>query len=414
MRHPIFVAALLLTVSAVVAQTTPASKSANTPTKEAMGGVAGHVLCGDTNLPARFASVLLQPVFEAVPVKSKSPSITEENLDTPSVSISQTMLDGSYSISGVNPGRYYVIVEKMGYLSPLSQLTREQLNKPDDAASAIISRLLAPVTVTANHVASADVRIVRGATISGSIRFDDGSPNGGGSVSLMRKAKNGKWENFRSGLVTDVFNKPGADDEGRYRMSGIPAGEYLVEAQIQIRELMINNIFSENHGSSINNGYSLNIYSGGALRTKDAKTLKLQEGETADLVDIEIPVSKMHTIAGSVVDPSGRPINAARVSLLYPDDTTELVSAKVDKDDTEFHFYFVPEGEYTLKVTEARDVSREEVLYPPGTMPPSYTKETTVREYVESQQPISIKGEMSGVTAAVKPKDVKLATSAPQ
>jgi hypothetical protein len=407
------VAAILLTASITFGQSAT-NKTVPASAKELTGGVTGHVLCGDTNLPARFASVLLQPVYEAIPVKSKSTSGADENQDTPSVSISQTMLDGSYSISGVKPGRYYVIVEKMGYLSPLSQLTREQLNKPDDTSAAIISRLLAPVTITANHVATADVRILRGATITGSIRFDDGSPNGGGNISLMRKGRAGKWEKFRAGLVLAIFNNLAVDDEGRYRMTGLPAGEYLVKAEIDVRELKINNIFSEFHGSSINESYSLSIYSGGALRTRDAKPIKLQEGEAADLVDIEIPVSKMHTVTGSVTDASGRPINAAKVSLLYPDDNTELASTKVEKDDPEFHFFFVPEGDYTLKVTEARDVSREEVMYPPGTMPPSFTKETTVREYTESQQPISVKGEMSGVAAIVKAKDVKLTTSASQ
>lgn len=379
-----------------------------------MGGVTGHVLCGDTNLPGRFASVLLQPVYEATPVKSKSASgeAAEEQHNSP-VSISQTMLDGSYAINGVKPGKYYVIVEKTGYLSPLSQLTREQLNKPDDATAALISRLLVPVTVTPNHVASADVRLIRGGTISGSVRFDDGSPDGGGNVMLMRKGKDGKWEAFHDLIVGHVFDRTGADDQGTYRLAGLPAGEYLVKVDIEVKDMKMDSVFGDSHSIYFNNGYALSIYAGSAMRPKDAKPIKLLEGETADLVDVEILVSKMHAVTGSVVDSSGRPINSAKVSLVYSDDNSELASANVDKDDNAFHFYFVPEGEYTLKVAEAKDVAREEIMNAPGTMPPSYTKEKIIRKFSEAQQPINIKGEMTGVIAVVKAKDVKLASPAP-
>jgi hypothetical protein len=381
--------------------------------KEPTGGVTGHVLCGDTNLPARLASVLIQPAYEAVPVKPK-PKPGEEMKDedqpqTPTVSIAQTLLDGSYTINGVKPGKYYVIVEKEGYLSPLSQLTREQLNKPDDAAQALINKLLAPVTVAAAHVATADVRIVRGGAISGTVRFDDGSPDGDGNLSLLRKSAEGKWEDFHPSKLAGMFHSESSDDQGHYRISGLPVGEYLVKAEIRLMDMKMDNLFGDNHSIYFNSGYTLSVYSGGALRTRDAKAIKLQEGEEADMADIEIPVSKLHAVSGSVLDPSGHAVNAAKVSIVYPDDDTELVSANVSKDDDQFHFYFVPEGEYTLKVTSAKDVTREEIPYPPGSMPPTHTVEKTVREYQDTQQALVIAGELTGVVATVAAKDVKLA-----
>lgn len=408
MRLQLLLVLALCVSCAIHAQETAAPANA----KEATGGVTGHVLCGDTNLPARLASVLLQPVYEAVPVKPKpkpgADSPEDGQARTPAVSIAQTLLDGSYTIHGVKPGKYYVIVEKAGYLSPLSQLTREQLNKPDDAAQALIDKLLVPVAVTANHVAQADVRILRGGAISGTVRFDDGSPHGGGRLSLLHKKNDGKWEHFQTAKLAGMFERDGTDDQGHYRLGGLPAGEYLVEAEINLREVKIDNIFGDNHSVFFNDGYSLSIYSGGALRTKDAKPLKLQEGEVADLVDIEIPVSKMHAISGSILDASGHAVNAGNVAIVYPDDDTELVSTRVSKDDDQFHFYFVPEGQYTLKVTAAKDVTREEIPYPPGTMPPTHTVEKTVREYQDAKQLLVVADDMMGVVATVVAKDVKL------
>ena len=146
------------------------------------------------------------------------------------------------------------------------------------------------------------------------------------------------------------------------------------------------------------------------MRTRDAKSIKLQEGEEVDLADIESPVSKLHAVSGSILDASGHPVNAGKVAIVYPDDDTELVSAQVSAEDDAFHFYFVPEGQYTLIVTAAKDVTRQEVPYPPGTMPPTHTEEKTVREYQDERQPLVIAGEMTGVVATVKAKDAKLAT----
>jgi hypothetical protein len=382
-----------------------AQQAASSRAKEPTGTVTGHVLCADTNLPARFASVLLQPVYEAVPPTPASGK--EEQISRPTITISQTMLDGSYSITGVHPGRYYVIVEKPGYLSPLNQLTREQMNKPDEAAAALIAKLLVPVTVTAAHTAQADVRIYRGGTISGTVRFDDGGVNGGGKIALLRKNKDGKWDPIRTNGLS-VFGGNTADDLGRYRFSGLPAGEYLVNATLDVSEVKVDNVFGQNHSTYFSSGYSLSIYSGGAVRERDAKSIKLADGEEADLVNIDIPLSTLHSVSGTIVNASGAVVNAGTVSLLYADDNTELVSTTVGADDQAFHFYFVPEGEYTLKAV-AKDVTREEVPFPPGTMPPTHTEEKTVREYTEQKQPILIHNDMSSVLVTVIPKDSKAA-----
>jgi hypothetical protein len=211
-----------------------------------------------------------------------------------------------------------------------------------------------------------------------------------------------------------MFRGEGSDDEGHYRISGLPVGEYLVKAEIKLIDMKVDNLFGENHSVYFNSGYTLSVYSGGALRTRDAKAIKLQEGEEADMADIEIPVSKLHTVSGSILDASGHTVNAGKVSIVYPDDDTELVSAEVSKEDEQFHFYFVPEGQYTLKVSLARDVTREEVPYPPGSMLPTHTVEKTVKEYQDTQQALVIAGDMTGVVATVAAKDVKLAPGMPQ
>ncbi len=173
--HPRILAPLLACVTAAAVAQQPAPS----------GTVTGRVLLADTNLPARMASVVLQPIVDL-----NSPALKPDSKDAkpePNTTITQTLLDGSFTIPNVRPGDYYVIAEKLGYLSPLAQLSREDLNHPTEATVKLMAALLTPVTVAANRTSNAEVHLLKGATIAGSIRFDDGTPDTGGSVSLLSK-----------------------------------------------------------------------------------------------------------------------------------------------------------------------------------------------------------------------------------
>jgi hypothetical protein len=84
--------------------------------------VSGRVYCADTNVPARMATVVLQPA-EAVDAFSsgKSVSTVAEGV--------QTLLDGSFFIPNVVPGTYYVIASLPGYVSPMAPFMALSLAK---------------------------------------------------------------------------------------------------------------------------------------------------------------------------------------------------------------------------------------------------------------------------------------------
>ena len=79
---------LLLTLSAAAQQPAPT------------GTVTGHVVCDDTHLPARMASVVLQPVVDLNSSDLKPDSETEPYTVT---TVIQTLLDGSFTIQDVKP-----------------------------------------------------------------------------------------------------------------------------------------------------------------------------------------------------------------------------------------------------------------------------------------------------------------------
>lgn|ERR1035438_3590428 len=79
--------------------------------------VSGRVYCGDTNAPARLAKVMLQPVEVIDSMTSQSNKQTSSHGEAV-----QTLLDGSFSISHVAPGIYYVIASQTGYISSLASM----------------------------------------------------------------------------------------------------------------------------------------------------------------------------------------------------------------------------------------------------------------------------------------------------
>ena len=165
-----------------------------------LGSVAGHVFCADTNAPARFARVTIEAVddFKGLDQNGKA-SPTAKAHSASSVAV-DTKLDGSFLIRSVEPGRYYILVELPGYLSPLAPLTQEAVELPSEEDIKRLRTILQQVTVVRGKVSRLDFRLERGASLSGTVRYDDGSPAAGLSVSLLRKDRDGILKQVSNGL----------------------------------------------------------------------------------------------------------------------------------------------------------------------------------------------------------------------
>ena len=196
------------------------------------------------------------------------------------------------------------------------------------------------------------------------------------------------------------------DDRGEYHFSGLFAGEYLVSIRLLLSRTVATQSANGLSGLSSDSGSKLDIYAPRAMRQKDAKPVKLGEGEDAADVGIEIPLSTMHEVSGALaVEGSGHPVNAGTVTLLFADDRTELTKGEVSGEDERFHLSFVPEGDYILRVTGAAEVARTEVPNgPPGVVPPTRTETKTLRTFGDAEQPLELESEVSGLIVAVPAK----------
>jgi hypothetical protein len=401
---------IVLAIS-LVASAQQASKNQPTTT------VTGHIYLADTNTPARLATVMLEPAraLDNDPDPDPPKDRSSRMIYTSAV---QTLLDGSFTIPKVAPGAYYVIAYKSGYLSPLSTLSEDALKRPTKEDHKRIAGILPRITVQAGLPASVEVRLERGSAISGTVLFDDGSPASGLPVHALVRRKDGQketWSPLRPkpfalmAEMTDAYT----DDLGRYRLTGLQSREYMVEVVLQLQHMDFATTPGETGGSSSSgNVASLSFYSGSATRRADAKPFKLGANEEHSGEDITIPLAKLHTITGEIVAAhDGHVLNQGNVKLLDAGDKSEVESSKLERADGKFHFLFVPEGNYILRVDTAADVTYEDVPYPPGTMPPTHEVTHPIHAYGNADQPINVHDDAPTVVISVPEKSAASATT---
>jgi hypothetical protein len=345
--------------------------------------VSGHVICADTNAPARFAKVLLKstapghagddfmksitqsmaksgaPAPPQTEDRKKALAAAARGMDqvTDMLNSSTVGLDGSYSFAGVKPGTYYVHAIFPGYIDAYSQFTDEDFASTDPAIHARIAQL-PTVTVTGTDSAHADLRLERGSAIGGRIVYDDGSPAAGWTVTVIRPKSVDDPAEATAAAMGPALAMMGAgqpsktDDLGHFRISGLAAGEYALRASLTAQGVGIS---AANMGDG-GTGVSLVVYTGDTFSRANAKTFKITAGEEQSGTDINVPSRKLHNISGHVVaNDDGHTLNVGQVNLTVKDNPAIHAMAAI-RDDGSFHFEALPGNiTYTLTVADAAD-----------------------------------------------------------
>jgi hypothetical protein len=350
------------------------------------GTVSGHVYCTDTQQPARLGEIRLS----SFPEPSAAGSAKKEPSEARNIS-ANIGLDGSFLFPHVPPGNYSVIADRPGYIAPEAQFTDAEIGSPAPEIRELIAKSVPTISVAENKTTTIDVNLHRGAAISGILRYDDGSPVPLNQVDILRRNKSGQWV-----LLDTEMSEMSAltDDLGHFRISGLPAGEYILNSGCDSSGTF--NIFGTEK--------ILSIYSGDVFFQKDAKPIKIVEGEESTGNNITIPLSKIHTISGSLLNVSGHLINAGEIALYTTPDNIKIAQAQVEAEASAFHLDFVPEGHYVLRVTNARDVTRQTIQTPPGSTGEPKDVETTIQEYGSYEAPFEVIGDMTAVNLTISSK----------
>jgi hypothetical protein len=369
-----FLFVLLLLPATVLAQQGSAS-----------GTVSGHVYCSDTQLPARMGQIELSSIPDP---PAAGPSARKQPSESRNIS-AKIGLDGSFLFPHVPPGNYYVVADRPGYIAPEAQFTDAEIGSLAPEMRELIAKSVPTISVVENKTTTIDVHLHRGAAVSGILHYDDGSPVPFVQLDILRHDKSGQWLSLDTGVPALT------DDLGHFRISGLPAGEYILSSGFNSQDVL--NIFSQSDKP-------LNIYYGDVFFRKDAKPIKISDGEDSSGDNITIPISRLHSISGSLLNISGHLINTGEVALYTMPDNIKIVSTQVESEDSAFRMDFVPEGHYALRVTNARDVTRQTIQPLPGSTNPPIIVETTVQEYGPYESPFEVVGNMTAVSLTIPPK----------
>ena len=410
-----FLPFVLLVSSTLAAQTRTAPLG---PAPEPPGPVTGHVYATDTNLPVRFAVVSLErmPDLEkSALAKASEATAPRTPATTPVRSVLKTYptsLDGSFTVRDVAPGRYFVIVKKPGYIQPRQMFTDKMLRDPSSDMQKLIREALTEVTVDSNQAVQTEIRLQRGAEVSGHLLYDDGSPAGNISMTLLQKNDKGEWVNRKrdSHDFTDFVT---SDDTGHFHFAALLPGEYLLQATLELQESTETTTGDPAAGHQMTYMRSaylsqLQFFGAGTAFQEQAKPLTLTAGEQHDGVDMTLPVSKLVRVTGYVsAGASPHTINGATLELTPRGEKRVLATATISRVDGLFHFDFVPPGEYTLRVRNARDITwvpakpNSGSVLPPELREPD--EERVDARYGDTSQPITITGDQLGIIVNVPP-----------
>jgi protocatechuate 3,4-dioxygenase beta subunit len=310
--------------------------------------ITGHVICADTGQPARFATVILQPL---PPPNAKLDDLNHLGASSSTVSGD----DGAYSFNSVSSGRYVVGAELQGYVSPLVIVSADKLTSEDPAAFSAVLRQMTPVVVDASSTATADIRLERGAALSGTVSYDDGTPSIQATVELMRKTKDGSIQGVALSSLELLFRgtaSPKTNDLGQYRIAGLPPGDYVLRASLPRPPLTFSGMTVDHIQVAHipENLARLRLYSGNTFRIRDAKAVHVNGGEEIAGLDFIFPLSTLHQVSAVLTSASGSWPKDPYVTLVYADNQEQLDSADPDPKTHIVFFSDVPEGNYFLQV----------------------------------------------------------------
>jgi hypothetical protein len=362
--------AILPTGSAHPQQPAPVPESPSALT----GSVTGFVYYAETRLPARFAEINIVPIpseADVAPAKDQPipPSVPQRDRHVQRV-YGTSGMDGSFRLDGVPAGDYLVAALKPGYITPDAAAAMDWSLSEDQVKSRIAS--LPQVHVGAGQTASVSLTLHRGAVIAGRMQFADGSPVIGSMVgcesvdsvlrleSALRPENRGKVASPRQEalqlLASSQSVRPNflTDDEGRYRIFGLPPGKYLVSAMMALDHSsgrVVMNDGSNSHTVGREHMYPemIAVFARETFRRKDAKVFEIRGDEQIADADLTIDPNGLHTLRGRVL--AAYDHHAPTTFIRLKEEGAKEVPRFVEiEDDGKFQVNYLPSGSYTLQI----------------------------------------------------------------
>jgi len=328
-----------------------AQPAAPPPPPPPTGVVVGNTVCDDTQRPARFADVYLVPDPGVAAADPQDRNATVLHF----VQV-RTGVDGGFRAEGVPAGTYYAVGLFPGYVTPLTPVpSAHHYNTwtPDQIRQALSQ--FQTIRVEANQTAQLSLTLHRGATIAGRVRFEDGQPVVKQQVDFRNDdAAQGDTYSLPIGLGQIFYSQRSTqtDDEGRFRLLGMPPGKYLVSASLEPeqQQVMQGTIDRVHYGPSFGRN-RFTVYAPGVFRRSEARRVEIKGGETVNDADIELRLTGLHRVTGNVLAGEDRhPLQHGDIYIESVNKDDGVNRSTSTNEDGSFALEFVPDGQYLMSV----------------------------------------------------------------
>ncbi len=247
----------------------------------------------------------------------------------------KTDADGKFLLGNLPAGSYYLRPEIPGFVFP---------NEKDTKSFGYEGKQI--VLEAGENLENVDLKLVRGAVITGHLTDGEGKPLISEYIKL--ETFNEKDEKFVPYYVGDGQGL--TDDLGVYRFYGLKAGKYRISFGLDAKKGGIN----ETNGTTKKSYYSL-IYYPSAVNEKDAKIVELNVGETAENIDLRTSKKgQAFNISGKLInEETGKPFEKIQAfALAVPTGEEAGFGNSNDsvKEDGSFELKGFLPGKYLLKV----------------------------------------------------------------
>jgi hypothetical protein len=281
--------------------------------------IRGRVVSTETGLPLRRATVRLN----APEIRGTRTALTDG--------------EGRYEFRDLPAGRFSISASKAAFVNWSHGQT--QPSSPGKIVALTGSQ-------TADNI---DVRLPRGAVITGRVTDEFGEPVPNAAVTPFRQ----QYAQGQRRLLP-VGSRAEANDIGEYRIFGLAPGQYYLSVTVQALTLAMpggNGI----ELSGQNSGYAPTFYPATA-DLGSAQKLMVGAGQTISGIDVALTPARLAAISGVAIDAQGRPMTGGNVFAAQRSAAARGMGGLGGplRADGSFSIPNVPPGEYVLRANTPR------------------------------------------------------------